>query len=160
MRLLWLAALVLAAGCAQLETRSTGQPVFELTGRLAARQGDEAFSGNVAWRHGVESDELLITSPLGQGVARIVRGPQGVTLTTAEPKEYRGEDVESISEQALGYRLPLRGLADAVRGASPAELERRGWKVEIQERDADHRPTRLRLVYPGVELRLAISEWK
>ena len=155
-----LAAVLLMAGCAHLQETVTEAPTFELSGRLAARQGAEAFTGNIAWRHGDATDELLITNPLGQGVARIVRGPDGVVLTTAEPKEYRGSDAESVSEQALGYRLPLQGLADAVRGDSPVELERRGWKVEVQERDAERRPTRLRLTYPGVELRLAISEWK
>ncbi|MGE5641160.1 MAG: outer membrane lipoprotein LolB [Clostridia bacterium] len=155
-----LLAVLLAAGCAQLQETVTETPTFELSGRLAARQGAEAFSGNIAWRHGDATDELLITNSLGQGVARIVRGAGGVVLTTAEPKEYRGADAESISEQALGYRLPLQGLADAVRGKSADELERRGWKVEILGRDAEQRPTRLRLTYPGVDLRLAISEWK
>jgi outer membrane lipoprotein LolB len=160
MRALALLAVLLAAGCAQLETSFSEKPTFELNGRLAARQGAEAFSGNIAWRHGRGEDELLITNSLGQGVARIVRDAKGVVLTTAEPREYRGADVESISEQALGYRLPLQGLADAVQGRSASELENRGWKVEIQERDAEQRPKRLRLTYPGVELRLAISEWK
>ena len=177
MRRLWLAALLLAAGCAQLETRFADQAVFELNGRLAARQGGEAFSGNLAWRHAQASDELLITNSLGQGVARIVRGADGVTLTTAEPREYRGADVESISEQALGYRLPLAGLADWVQGRpSPAlppaarserrtdgklkSLEQGGWSVEYLDY-AGGRPARLRLQYPGgIDLRLAISEWK
>jgi len=160
MRLFRVAVLVLAAGCAQLETAPVQDQIFELNGRLAARQGNEAFTGNIAWRHAPGNDELLITNSLGQGIARIVRDRDGVVLTTAEPKEYRGADAESISEQALGYRLPLQGLADAVRGQSAAELERRGWKVEVLERDAQQRPTRLRLTYPGVDLRLAISEWK
>ena len=155
-----LAALLLIGGCAQLQETVSEAPTFELSGRLAARQGAEAFTGNIAWRHGEATDELLITNPLGQGVARIVRGRDGVVLTTAEPKEYRGADAESISEQALGYRLPLQGLAEAVQGKSAAELERRGWTVDIQARDAEQRPTRLRLTYPGVDLRLAISEWK
>ncbi|MBV8031090.1 MAG: outer membrane lipoprotein LolB [Betaproteobacteria bacterium] len=159
-RALQVAALLVVTACAQLERAAPEQPVFELAGRLAARQGEEAFSGNIAWRHGADADEMLITTPIGQGVARIVRDRNGVVLTTAEPKEYRGPDAESISEQALGYRLPLQGLADAVRGLPATELEKRGWKVEILERDAEGRPRRLRLSYPGVDLRLAISEWK
>jgi len=91
------ALLVLAAACAQLEQATPGKPVVELNGRLAARQGAEAFSGNIAWRHADAADELLITNSLGQGVARIVRNASGVVLTTAEPKEYRCADVESIS---------------------------------------------------------------
>jgi outer membrane lipoprotein LolB len=176
MRALWVAALLLAAGCAQLERQTAEKPAFELSGKLAARQGAEAFSGNIAWRHGAGSDELLITTALGQGVARIVREDGGIVLTTAEPKEYRARDVESISEQALGYRLPLAGLADWVQGKPSASLapgrverspdgrikslEQGGWTIDYLE-FAGERPSRLRLQYPGgIDLRLAISEWK
>ncbi len=166
-------ALLLAA-CAQLDTQVAEDQVFELSGRLAARQGQEAFTGNLMWRHAGSADELLVTSPLGQGVARIVRNGQSVVLTTAEPREYRAPDVESLTEQALGFRLPLKGLADWVRGrAAPglpakvekgpdgrvASIEQSGWRIEYLEYAAE-RPSRLRLAFPGVDLRLAISEWK
>jgi outer membrane lipoprotein LolB len=167
------ALLVLAAACAQLETRFAGTPDFELSGRLAARHAAESFSGNIAWRHAAEGDEMLISSPLGQGVARIVRQGEAVVLTTAEPKEYRASDAESLTEQALGYRLPLAGLADWVRGRPSAKLpvtkiekspdgkllslEQGGWTIEYQEYQGE-RPYRMRLAYPGGIL--AITEWK
>ena len=175
-RLAWASALLLAGACAQLETKFAAAPSFELAGRLAALHGSESFSGNLAWRHAADGDELLITSPLGQGVARIVRKDNAVVLTTAEPKEYRASDVESLTEQVLGYRLPLAGLADWVRG-QPSErmpvsridkapdgkllsLEQGGWTIDYQEYQGE-RPYRMRLQRSGgIELRLAISEWK
>lgn len=146
---------------------------FELSGRIAVKYRDEASSGNLAWRHRAGGDELLITSALGQGIARIVREGGEVTLTTPEAREYRAADAESLTEQVLGFRLPLAGLADWVR-ARPApgpaqtrrdadgrlaELEQSGWRIEYLDY-AGNRPARLRLTYPGLELRLAISEWK
>src|SRR5207302_1842950 len=110
-----LAALVLG-GCAQLETRPAQKAEFDLAGRLAARYGEESFTGNIAWRHAKDFDEMLITTPLGQGVARIAREGDQATLTTAEPREYHAADVESLTQQVLGFRLPLDGLADWVRG--------------------------------------------
>jgi outer membrane lipoprotein LolB len=168
-----LAFLLVLGACAQLQT-ATEPAEFSLSGRLAARSGDEAFSGSVQWRHSAASDEVLITTPLGQGVARIVREGDAVVLTTAEPKEYRAADVESLTEKALGFRLPLAGLADWVRGRPsgrvPFELrrgedgrirslEQNGWKIEFTRYEGEL-PTRLQLHYPGVELRLAITEWK
>jgi outer membrane lipoprotein LolB len=167
-------AVVLLAGCAQLERRSAEKAEFDLAGRLAARYGEESFTGNIAWRHAKDFDEMLITTPLGQGVARIVREGDQVTLTTAEPREYHAADAESLTERVLGFRLPLGGLADWVRGrpgaevaarvepsaaGRPSSLEQRGWKVEYQEY-AGELPSRLRLLYPGIELRLIISQWK
>jgi outer membrane lipoprotein LolB len=154
-------ALFLLAACATLEPAVIGKsPEFELAGRLAVRYGSEAFTGNIAWRHGGEDDEMLITSSLGAGIARLVRKGNEFVLTTAEPKEYRAADAESLTEQALGFRLPLHGLAEWVRGKPSPDLEARGWKIEYQDFDAQKRPTRLRVTYPDLELRLAISDWK
>jgi outer membrane lipoprotein LolB len=180
------AAFFLLAGCAQLQTAPSADKVFELNARLAARYGAESFSGNLAWRHAERNDEMLITTPIGQGVARIVRDGDRVTLTTAEPKEYRAADAESLTQEVLGFRLPLMGLADWVQArpsggaagsnASSApfkeersaegrlnKLEQNGWTIEYLEyaaTGAPPLPTRLRLRYPGIELRLAISQWK
>jgi outer membrane lipoprotein LolB len=169
------AAALLLAACAPAEIRPQFAAVdFELAGRLAARYQSEAFTGNVTWKHARDADEMLISTPLGQGVARIARQGKSVILATAEPREYRATDVEALTEQVLGFRLPLEGLADWVRGRpsteAPAQaeyasdgrmlrLEQRGWTIEFQEYDAN-RPARMRMVYPGIELRLAITQWK
>ena len=55
--------------------------------------------------------------------------------------------------------MPLIGLADAVQGRPSPDLESRGWKIEIQERDAQGRPARLRATYQGIDLRLAVTQW-
>jgi outer membrane lipoprotein LolB len=166
--------LLLSGGCAQLQTKVPQDVEFDLSGRLAARYGNEGFTGNLAWRHAGSADELLITSSLGAGVARIVREGDSVVLSTAEPREYRARDAEALTEEVLGFRLPLSGLADWVRGrpsdktAAKADydeqgrlrlLEERGWKIEYQEYEGKL-PSRMRLTYPNIELRLAISQWK
>jgi len=156
----WALLALLLSACAGIERSSIDKPEFDLAGRIAARYRDESFSGNLAWRHAKSADEMLISTALGQGVARIVRQGAAVTLTTAEPREYKAADAESLTEQVLGFRVPLAGLAQWVQGLPAPELESRGWKVEYQEYDAQRRPKRLRVTYPGVELRLAISEWK
>lgn len=173
-----LALVLVLAGCAPAEIRPTFQAVeFELAGRLGARYQSESFTGNLTWKHARDADELLISTPLGQGVARIARQGNAIVLATAEPREYRATDAELITERVLGFRVPLAGLADWVRGrpspqvpgASPAQaeyspdgklktLEQSGWKIEYQDYEGA-RPTRMRLVYPGIELRLAITQW-
>ena len=39
------------------------------------------------------------------------------------------------------------------------QLEQSGWRIEYLEYQGKL-PARLRLTYPGLELRLAVSEWK
>jgi outer membrane lipoprotein LolB len=169
-------SVLAATACAELKPAPPEQAVeFELAGRIAMRYRDEAASGNVAWRHARESDELLITSPVGSSVARVVRTGNQVVLTTADQKEHRAGDAEALTEQVLGFRLPLAGLTDWVRArpkdGTPAavvrgndgrlaSLEQNGWRVEYQDYRADGLPVRMKLTYPGIELRLAIHEWK
>ena len=121
---------------------------------------DDAGSGNIAWRHGARGDELLLTTPFGQGIARLARTGDEITLTAQDGREFRAADAESLTERVLGFRLPLIGLADWVRGKPSPALEARGWTIEYQEHDAERRPILMRLTYPGIELRLAVSEWK
>jgi outer membrane lipoprotein LolB len=117
---------------------------------------------------------VLISSPFGQGLARVTRRDALVTLVTADDRRYTAADAETLTEEVLGFRLPLAGLADWVRArpadGAPAQatydgegrlatLEQRGWTIEYQEYAAG-RPARLRLRYPGLELRLAISAWR
>jgi outer membrane lipoprotein LolB len=157
----WLLLVLLLGACAQVEVKPPAGPLeFDLSGRIAARYRDDAFSGLLTWRHAADGDEMLISTPMGQGVARIVRQGEAVVLTTADGREFSDRDGEALTERVLGFRLPLAGLADWVRGRPAPTLEARGWKVEYQERDTENRPTRLRVTYPGVELRLVISDWK
>ena len=172
------AALLLLAACATPEFLfPAADAEFELAGRIAVRYRDDAGSGNLSWRHGARADEMLLTSPLGQGIARIVRSGDEVVLTTRDGREFKAADAESLTEQVLGFRVPLLGLADWVRGrpaSAPApaptkqrndaagrlvELEQAGWRIEYVEYQGKL-PARLNLTFPGVELRLAISEWK
>jgi outer membrane lipoprotein LolB len=156
-----LLVVLLLSACAQVEVKAPEGPLeFDLAGRIAARYRDDAFSGLLTWRHAAGGDEMLISTPMGQGVASIVREGDAVVVTTSEGRRYSDRDGEALTERVLGFRLPIAGLADWVQGRPAPALEERGWKVEYQERDADGRPRRLRVTYPGVELRLVISEWR
>ena len=164
-RAVWLYVLLcgcalLLSSCAQVELKPPEAVQFDLLGRIAARYRDDGFTGNVNWRHAAAGDEMLITTPLGQGVARIVRQGDAVQLTTADGKEYRAADSESLTERVLGFRLPIEGLADWVQGKPSPTLESRGWKVEYLQRDEQNRPRLMRMTYQGVEVRFAVTEWR
>jgi outer membrane lipoprotein LolB len=143
-----------------------------LSGRVAVRHGKDAASGRIFWRHSDDSDELLITSPIGQGIARISRERDQFRLVTGDNKEYRAADAEGLTEQALGWRLPLAGLSDWVQArASPGrqaemrgdkdqdlELRQDGWHVAYEE-FREGRPYRMRLTREDLEIRLIVDRW-
>lgn len=138
----------------------------------------ESFSGSLRWRHSEEEDEIFLLSPLGQGVARIVRNPEGVFLETAEGQTYRAGDVESLTEEVLGWRLPARGLQYWVAGRaapdSPSSsetgeggllrrLNQDGWRIDYlgyRLVQGIELPAKLEMAMNSrLEVRLVIDNW-
>ena len=89
---------------------------------------------------------------------------------------FRASDVETLTEEVLGWRLPFAGLPDWVRGRAVAgepsqskldrlqrlsELRQSGWLVQYDEYKGESAtPVRLRLSRPQVEIRLVVDEWR
>jgi outer membrane lipoprotein LolB len=152
---------------------------FEATGRLSARHGTEAFSASFRWHHDGEHDELEFASPLGQTVAILSGDAQGVRLQSADRRTLTAADWGALTEQGLGWRLPVDGLAFWIQGAPrsgapfsaeagedgrAAVLRQDGWTIVYLAYAADEnavsRPSRMTLSYPDVELRLAVDSWQ
>ena len=167
------ALAALLGACASLS--ESGRPIpggFELSGRVSVRHGKDAASGRIFWRHSNDFDELLITSSLGQGIARINRERDRFRLVTGDRKEYRADNAEDLTEQALGWRLPLDGLSDWVRArASPGrpaemqgdvdkglELRQDGWRV-VYEEFREGKPFRMRLTREDLQIILVVDQW-
>lgn len=174
-------ALVALAGCASgPATRIDTNPVavpdtpFEVAGRLSARRGNEGVAANFRWMHRPGRDELLLSTPLGQTLARLEGGDGGVRLEVPDGRNREANDWEALTAEILGAPVPVRGLAWWVRGMphprAPHSIERDarsraavlrqdGWEIVYDYADAGERPLRLRLAYPEVEIRLVLDQW-
>lgn len=178
-------AILLCACTPALVERATpatpiaARPAFELTGRLSARHGSDALSANFHWTHERERDDLDLSSPLGQTIARLSGDASGVRLQTPDGRIETASDWASLTTRALGWPLPVEGLAFWIQGVPragapaavepgqdgmPASLRQDGWSIVYLafERDGDgtSRPQRLTLDYPEVELRIAVDSWR
>lgn len=155
---------MILAGCATVATipvRPTAAEIsrFAFIGRLAVRQGEARHHVNVDWRHDMQRDEILLTTPLGQGLAELVRDAAGARLTLADKRSYAAADWSALSQQVFGFPLPL--------GASPRWLlgemgATEGWRVTVVEREAEQAgalPTIIDLEREDIAVRLKIDEW-
>jgi outer membrane lipoprotein LolB len=152
---------------------------FELTGRLSARHGNDALTANFRWTHDRQRDELDLSSPLGQTIARLSGDASGVRLQTPDGRIETASDWAALTTRALGWPLPVEGLAFWIQGiprdgapaaverasdGMPAALRQDGWSVVYQafDRSSDgvSRPQRLTLDYAEVELRIAVDSWR
>lgn len=173
--LLLAAATCIAAACTTLPRTTVAPDGFALAGRVAVRNGDEAASARVDWRHAAAADDLLVSTPLGAGIAEITRRENVYTLVTAQGERFSANDPERLTEQALGWALPLAGLPDWVQGRPQpgvpaearydgdrlAELRQLGWTIEYTGYDeSSRRPKRMRITRGSLDIRLAIDEWQ
>lgn len=172
---LGLVAILAACAAPEIKTPLPQSPgAFELLGRVAVNSPEQKFSGNLRWTHDAEQDQLWFLTPLGQGVAHLIKDRSGVTLKTND-ETYHALDVESLTRQVLGWRLPLTGLESWVRGISapgvPAAVERDaagrlarvrqdGWEISyLRYSEERGLPEKLTVAGQGLEITLVIDNW-
>lgn len=173
---------VLLAGCSSLTQVPDAGPVsrsqlasFTLDGRFSLNQGDTNYSGRLSWRHENVRNVLLISSPLGQGIAEISTDASGARLVTADGQQRFAANAELLTQEVLGYPLPITRLTEWVRGQRHADdrsevdehgrairLRHEGWSVNYgyASDDPDAPPDRIFAESAGgLKLRLRIDEW-
>jgi outer membrane lipoprotein LolB len=157
----------------------TGMPPerFELRGRISVKTADESYTGGFRWKHVKSVDEVWLYTPLGQGMAKLRSDPLGVSLTTSDKHHFEASEVEQLTEQRLGWRLPLRGLVwwanamphpDTTATASYeskgrlASLNQDGWQLKFLQYQAEpaHLPRKLAMSRDDLEIRLVFDEWR
>lgn len=177
----FLVALFVAvlAGCAAAPAVA---PDRAYTGRFSAvatlGERRETVSGRFSLEVRGDRQTIDLATPLGTTVARVEVGPDGARASGPGMQEARGSDADALTEQLLGWRLPVSGLPDWIEGrpapGRPARVERDGdrpvlieqdgWTVRVAETfESSARPRLIVLERaaspraPGVILRLAVD---
>ena len=153
---------------------------FNILGRIAVQDRSQSSSGSFRWKHWPANDEIILFTPLGQVVAEISRNPQGVRLITSKLEVFYAEDVEGLTQEVLGWRLPLSSLQYWIQGIhSPftrAEkdfnekdqvitIRQDGWEIHYgsytaAQANQPNLPRRLDLTYDSLRIKLIVDEWK
>lgn len=172
----WALGLLLLSACAELprffgqpnalpNTITLGPPLerFTAVGRLALSNGERRDHLRFQWEHSPESDQVLLMSPLGQGIAELTRDTQGARLLKGNQAPLFAANLTALTQQVFGSALPLEHLADWLRGAQPAmsgEID--GWTVAVLDVSPfrQHHLVRVLEVKQGeVEMKLIIETW-
>ena len=103
------------------------------SGRFAVTTALGEQRENVSGRFNLEirgSQQIVeLASPLGTTVARVEIEPGGARATGAQMQEVRGADADMLTQQLLGWPLPVSGLVDWIEGrpvpTRVARVERR-----------------------------------
>ena len=142
---------------------------FSLAGRISIRHQDTAYHGTLNWQHSLDTDELVLAGPLGQGMAELRRDAKGVVLELPDNERHEADTLDALAGRLFGAPLPIAMLPDWIRGIAPdAHLDdmqrpRRlvlpDWTVEWLRYDDTGRLLLLSLESPEVGVRLRIDSW-
>lgn len=150
---------------------------FSMQGRIGVQTNGKGFSGSLQWQHSNTEDNIDLYSPLGSQVASIKKTPDQVTLEDSSGKRFSAVDAETLTQETLGWRLPLTGLVDWAIGRptqSPihnstwneqgllTSLEQDGWKIEYdnyEQQGAYMLPGKIFLKSDPLNLKLLVEKW-
>lgn len=126
---------LLCAGCAVLQPGAEGdagafdraaattrnyRPAVTLEGRMSLRYGangrEQSVHGSFVWAQTAQRTDLQLLSPLGQTLATIAIEPGLATLVEAGKPPRSAPDADQLTEQTLGWPLPVSGLGDWLQG--------------------------------------------
>jgi outer membrane lipoprotein LolB len=154
---------------------------FAMEARFALRvtmpdQAPQTSGGRLSWVQKAGESRVLVSSPLGYGLAEIETTPTLSRLKTADGKTRESADPDVLMEDVTGQRLPVTRLPAWLLGRAsdsaqidrdsqqrPSRLREAGWQIDYAYDDetATALPTRVTLSREReIELRLRIEEWK
>lgn len=149
---------------------------FTLAGRFSLRHEGRSYVGRLNWRHHGDRNELLLSSPFGQGIAEIVSDAEGARLTSSDGSVQSAATADELLQSVVAYPLSLGKLLDWLRGrhpdgsklvldplGRPLHLRHEDWRIdyEYDQDDPQALPGRLFVEREGgFALRLRIDEWQ
>lgn len=151
---------------------------FTLDGRIGVQADGRGFSGKMRWQHLNRYNTIDLYSPLGSKVVAIESNVDGVTLTASDGNTVKSSDVESLTEQTMGWRLPAQYLEDWSLGRATnapvvsatwddegrlSKLNQDGWEIQYIAYQASHGyqlPSKLNLRNAKLYLKLVIDNWQ
>ncbi|OON59823.1 outer membrane lipoprotein LolB [Massilia sp. KIM] len=163
-RLTLIALAAALAGCATTATMPSTATVgayresIDLSGRLSVNYlkdgARESLNGNFNWAQRPDRTDVTLNSPLGQTIATIAVTPGEATLTQSGRAPRSAADIDGLTQQTLGWTLPVAGLRDWLQGYAVDEQGRRfaaspannsvstkdGWRLRFMSWQDDKAP--------------------
>lgn len=161
---------------AQASPQKADISAYTIDGRIMVRQGEQRHATHLSWQHSSEHDEILLATPLGQGLAELRRDAQGAHLRLSDQRQFQASDWESLASEVFGVSLPLNTLprwllGQAIHNAQSIERDLQGrtqylridgWHIaylDYADENPAALPTLIELRREDLEIRIKIDQW-
>ena len=105
---------------------------FEVTGRISVRTPERGDIAKLRWTRRDATDTWVISSPIGNEVARLESGPGGAHLERAGQPSMSATNFQELTENVLGVPLDPDRLAAWLHGKALHDAAGE-WKVSVDE---------------------------
>ncbi len=157
---LWLAACAAIPAPSATPRLASVPAAFEMSGRISIRLADRSDIARLRWTRSGGGDVWVISSPLGNEVARLESTPAGATLAGAASES--ADSFAMLTERLLGVSLEPDLLASWLHGTLPAQAPG-GWQVTLDETTpagAVNLARRLTAIRGEVVVRLVVDDYR
>ncbi|WP_206859842.1 lipoprotein insertase outer membrane protein LolB [Lysobacter changpingensis] len=187
------------AGCVSQPTRAPQVPVdaanaraqderraaltdWSLSGRIAVSNGKQGGSGRIDWQQTGDRYTMSLGAPVTRQSWRLSGDAGGGRLEGIEGGPREAADVEAMLRETTGWNIPVRAMADWVRGVGadagrfgearvvygegdrPVRLTQAGWTIDYTQWQPDVAsgpvlPARLTATQGEAKVRLIVDQW-
>lgn len=130
---------------------------FRFSARIAIEENAARHHLLLDWQHLAEEDEILLSTPLGQGLARLTAHGDLLRLTLADGRVFAADAANEALRELVSADLPLSAVRLALFDESLTELS--GWRIASRQSEAGL-PRRLVLERGDLRLTLVIDQWE
>ena len=158
-------------------------PGYALRAQLAASNGSEGFSAQLAWRQSGDAAHAELRAPLGVGGAQLDLAGGQLRYVGSDGRHFEGSGAEDALARSLGFAPPLASLrywllavpdpaGDAANPQAseradaqgrPLQLAQSGWQVDYgdyQLTQGQWLPGRITLLRAPLRLKLRVLHWE
>lgn len=150
---------------------------FDLSGRMAIRQGSRNDTLLIEWSHAIGSEHITMRTPLGSQVMRLDATPGHAVLALPDRKPMEAENSEPLMQSLLGFSVPIGQLALWATGEIPSDasqlrdegeetrvlqFSKEGWDCSLQRWrvvGGQSLPGMVQVAKSDLQIRLVIDRW-
>jgi len=152
---------------------------WDLSGRISVTGPDGSWSARIQWTQREDAYDIYFMTPLGQRMALLEGGHDGVTLRFPDREPVQAATAEELLQTSFGWSAPVAALRYWILGTPEPrqsaatrldgrgrlqQLEQDGWRIEYPQYAAvsaavGELPRKLNLDGPPLRIRLVVDSW-